>query len=294
MQPRSLRVDHVSIAVRDIDRALDFFFRYFPSRPGAPKQDGYDGEFRWADFFIGNFKIELIESMRSGSFVERFLSRRGEGFHHLSLTIDRLDPLLERLERDGHRIVGRHDEGDGHRTAFIHPRSAFGVLTQFWQEPDAEARSLPSWGGIVQHDGVRWQVDHLSLALKQIAPAIRFFETYLGAELEIVPHTGYDQSFTVAQLRIGDYHLEIMESGRPESFLERFLRRRGEGMHHISIDVEDLDAVLAPFERAGLRIVDRFDFAPGWKTAFLHPHSAFGTLIQFWQMPVSEWWQSAV
>lgn len=292
MQPANLRVDHVSIAVRDIDRALEFFLRFFPARAGAPKQDGYDGEFRWADFTIGSFKIELVESMRSGSFIERFLKKRGPGFHHFSLKIERLDPLLERLEHGGYQIVGRHDEGEGHKTAFIHPRSAFGTLIQFWQEPEMRTRALPSWGGIVERHGVKWQVDHLSLALTQIAPAIRFFETYFGGRVEVVPHTGYDQAFSVAQLRIGDYRLELMESARAASFLERFLRRRGEGLHHISIDVEDLDEVLAPLEEAGVQVVDRLDFAPGWRTAFLHPRSAFGTLIQFWQMPVSEWWSA--
>ena len=91
------------------------------------------------------------------------------------------------------------------------------------------------------------------------------------------------------QMRLGDYRLELMEAARPESFLARFLTRRGEGMHHLSIDVEDLDTALAPFERGGVAIIDRLDFAPGRRTAFLHPRSAFGVLIQFWQVPVEEW-----
>lgn len=290
----TIRVDHVSIAVRSIDRALDFFLEHFPAKVNQPKSDGYDDQFRWADFTIGEFKIELIESMRPGSFVERFLEKRGEGFHHLSLSVQTLDSLAERLERDGFRIVDRHDEGNGHKTAFIHPRSAHGVLVQFWQEPEMPAEAWPSWGGIVAKHGVRWQVDHLSLALERMAPARELLERHLGARVEVLPHTGYDQTFSVMQMRLRDYRIELMESARPGSFLERFLARRGPGMHHVSIDVESLDDVLAPLERAGARIVDRFDFAPGWRTAFLHPRSAFGTLIQFWQMPIGEWSKSPV
>ena len=132
-----LRVDHVSIAVRSIDQALDFFLEHFPARLNRPKENGYGDppEFRWTDFTIGRFKIELIESARKDSFVERFLAKRGEGFHHLSFQIDHLDPALERLEAERVRIVDRFDGGDGHRTAFVHPRSAFGTLIQFWQEP---------------------------------------------------------------------------------------------------------------------------------------------------------------
>jgi methylmalonyl-CoA/ethylmalonyl-CoA epimerase len=138
MSATHLRVDHVSIAVASIDRALEFFLEHFPARANEPKQDGYGDrpEFRWADFTIGHFKIELIESAAADGFVQRFLAKRGEGFHHLSLQIDALEPQLERLEREGARIVDRFDGGDGHQTAFVHPRSAFGTLIQFWQEPD--------------------------------------------------------------------------------------------------------------------------------------------------------------
>jgi methylmalonyl-CoA/ethylmalonyl-CoA epimerase len=287
----NLRVDHVAIAVRSINPALDFFLEYFPARLNEPKRAGYGErpEFSWTDFTIGSFKIELIESARPASFVERFLAKRGEGFHHLSFEIERLDPQLERLESDGVRIVDRFDEGDGHKTAFVHPRSAFGTLIQFWQQQESAALEAPSTGGIVVKNGVRWQVDHLSLALERVEPALAFFERHFAGRLEVEPHLGYDQSFRRLQMRLRDYRLELMEPARPESFLSRFLTRRGEGMHHLSIDVEDLDTALVPFERAGATIVGRFDFAPGRRTAFLHPRSAFGVLIQFWQAPVEDW-----
>jgi methylmalonyl-CoA epimerase len=286
-----LRVDHVAIAVHSVDRALAFFLEHFPARLNRPREEGYGDppEFFWADFTIGNFKIELLESARRGSFVERFLASHGEGLHHLSLKIDGLARHLERLEGDGIRIVDRFDEGDGHETAFIHPRSAFGTLVQFWQENDPAALAAPNWGGAVRKHGLRWKVDHLSFALRELDPAVPFFERYLEAAVEIEPHLGYDESFRLMTMRLGDYRFELMEPASPAGFLSRFLARRGPGMHHLSIDVEDLDAALAPFERAGVRVVDRFDFAPDRKTAFLHPKSLFGVLIQFWQVPVDEW-----
>jgi methylmalonyl-CoA epimerase len=286
-----LRVDHVAIAVHSIDRALAFFLEHFPARLNRPREDGYGDrpEFSWSDLTIGNFKIELIESARPGSFVERFLARRGEGLHHLSLKIAGLAHHLERLEGDGIRIVDRHDEGGGHETAFLHPRSAFGTLIQFWHEDDPAVLAAPSWGGAVSKHGLRWRVDHLSFALRQINPAVGFFERYFAAAADREPHLGYDESFRLMTMRLGDYRIELMEPARSDGFLPRFLARRGPGMHHLSIDVDDLDAALAPFERAGVRVVDRFDFAPDRKTAFLHPKSVFGVLIQLWQVPVAEW-----
>jgi methylmalonyl-CoA/ethylmalonyl-CoA epimerase len=137
----NLHVDHVSIAVRSIDRALDFFLEHFPAEANEPKQAGYGErpEFSWTDFTIGHFKIELIESARPASFVERFLARRGEGFHHLSFEIADLVPF----ERAGVEIVDRLDFAPGRRTAFLHPRSAFGVLVQFWQGPVEEWNEVP-------------------------------------------------------------------------------------------------------------------------------------------------------
>ncbi len=283
-----LRVDHVSIAVQSIDRALDFFLEHFPARPNEPKQDGYD-RFRWADFLIGDFKIELIESAGSGSFVERFLAKHGEGFHHLSCEVDALDPLAERLERDGVRIVDRFDAGDGRKTAFVHPRSGFGTLIQFWQTPEMKHDPIaPSWGGRVEKHGTMWQVDHLSLGLRSVDPAIRFFERHFDARVVHPVHVGYDGSFRLLLMKIGDYRLELMENASEGGFLGRFLARHGEGMHHLSIDVLDLDAAIGSFERTGARIVDRFDFGPGRKTAFVHPKSCFGVLVQFWQVPEAD------
>jgi methylmalonyl-CoA/ethylmalonyl-CoA epimerase len=133
-----LQFDHVSIAVRNIEAALDFFRRYFPITAVREPQPGYDGTFRFTDFLLNNCKLELIapDETRQPGFVTRFLDRRGEGLHHLSIDVDRLDPLLAQLEADGIRIVDRFAFAEEWKTAFISPRSAHGVLIQFWQKPD--------------------------------------------------------------------------------------------------------------------------------------------------------------
>src|SRR5436309_15484965 len=108
----ALRVDHVSIAVRAIASALAFFRRVLPTRMRVEPRPGYDDQFVWTDFLVGDWKLELIESARPASFVERFLARRGDGMHHLSIDVEegRVRAYLAAPERSGLRMgVGRVD-----------------------------------------------------------------------------------------------------------------------------------------------------------------------------------------
>src|SRR5213593_3279599 len=102
-----MRVDHVSIAVPRIGDGLAFFGRHFPIEMGTATRPGYTSAFNWCDFYIGDFKIELIEPAGSTGFVDRFLSKRGSGLHHWSIEVDHLAPLLQRMEEGALRIVDR-------------------------------------------------------------------------------------------------------------------------------------------------------------------------------------------
>jgi methylmalonyl-CoA epimerase len=281
-----IAVDHFSIAVHSIDRALEFFSRYFPVEMNAGPQSGYNPDFRWCDFHVGHAKIELIESARPGSFVERFLSRRGEGIHHLSLEVDDLEAVVGPMERDGLRIVDRFDAGDGHRTAFVSPRSAFGMLVQFWEVPhDPTAGRERERIVEMPIDGVRLTFDHLSVAVRDLDAGRTFFEKYFPVRKLGERHVGYAGDFELQQFDIGDYKMELIADASGESFVTRFLTRRGEGFHHISIDVDRIDPVLEQMRSDGVRIVDEADVGNGYKTAFVSPRFAHGVLIQFWQVP---------
>jgi len=282
-----LRVDHFSIAVRSIGRTLDFLSRYLPVRMSNEVRPGYTDEFRWCDFYVGHVKVELIESARAGSFVERFLDKRGEGIHHLSIEVDALDPLTERMERDGLRIVDRFSSSGYEKTAFISPRSGHGMLVQFWQVQEVEAPPAALTPHVVQMPGVdvRMRFDHLSVAVRGIDTAMAFFRSYFPIDREQPTHRGYAGDFDLKQFDIGPFRMELIADANGASFVVPFLARRGEGFHHVSIDVDDLDPLLARMRADGVRIVDEVDLGGGYKTAFVSPRSAHGVLIQFWQIP---------
>ncbi len=276
----------MSIAVPCIDEALDFFRRNFPIEMRCQKFPGYTPDFSWCDFYLGDFKIELIEPAGEASFVERFLHRRGPGLHHWSLDGVGLEPLLAQMEADGLRIVDRFRGPNGEFTAFVSPRSAFGVLIQFWEVPHLRPAERPAVVPYRLPNGVtvRLRVDHLSLAVRDIEKTLAFFERYFPFRLRRAPHLGWDRTFLVASFYLKGYKVELIQNARGKSgFVQDFIDRRGEGMHHISIDVDHLDAYAAHLEANGVRVVERQTLPNGIRTAFLSPRSAFGTLIQLWQ-----------
>ena len=283
----ALRVDHVSIAVPAIAPALDFFRRILPIRMGIEPQPGYDGDFIWTDFYVGDFKLELIESARPGSFVERFLARRGEGFHHLSLEVedDALDAHLADLERQGLRIVDRGDYGEGNKTAFISPRTSPGILVQFWQVPGFRGEAAPPIDPVAARDGVRFRVDHLALAVRSIERTLEWFQRFFPVETPHPMRAGWDGSCNLLTFWVAGYKMELLEPDRPDGFVSRFLARRGEGFHHLSLDVDRLDVLVERLAAQGLGVVDAADIGGGRRTAFLHPRDAPGVLVQFWQEP---------
>jgi methylmalonyl-CoA/ethylmalonyl-CoA epimerase len=280
-----MRFDHVSIAVKSIDRALEFFARYFPItlRNEKRAEEQVSGRFFWQDFHLGGFVIELIEnSPGEPGFVTRFIERRGEGLHHLSVEVDRLGPLVSKLKAGGVRVVDEQRFEDGSATAFISPRSAFGALIQFWQVPDfdvSHARELPPNRGA--------QFDHVSLAVHDIRAAYDFFSRYFpGAEVIHEPHVaGSSGNFALGHMQVAGRKLEFIQSPpRPaaDDFVARFIARYGEGLHHITLVLSDYDATLERLRRDGVRIVGESSNWRGEREFYISPRSAFGVLIQVW------------
>lgn len=123
-------VDHVGIAVRDIQAALELFQRVFATPP-APVQELPDQGVRATLIQVGQTRLELLEPLAESTSVGRFIERRGEGLHHLALNVADLEGKLKALEGLGFRLVDKEPrDGLSGRIAFIHPQSVFGVLTE--------------------------------------------------------------------------------------------------------------------------------------------------------------------
>lgn len=123
-------IDHVGVAVKDINAALKFFQEVFGAPP-AEIESLQDQGVRATLIQVGQTRLELLEPLSDDSPVGRFVERRGEGLHHLALNVPGLAATLIKLEEHGVDLVDREPrEGLSGMIAFLHPRSTFGILTE--------------------------------------------------------------------------------------------------------------------------------------------------------------------
>lgn len=125
------------------------------------------------------------------------------------------------------------------------------------------------------------KIDHIGIAVNSLAEAIPAFSVLLGTNSrgeEDVPSEGV----RVAFFGTGSGLIELLEPTDAESPVARFLARRGEGVHHVCLAVEDLEAALERAEHAGLRALEPRirPGAGGRRVAFLHPKTTSGVLIE--------------
>jgi methylmalonyl-CoA/ethylmalonyl-CoA epimerase len=125
------------------------------------------------------------------------------------------------------------------------------------------------------------KLHHIGIAVSSLAAARPVFENLLGKppdSEEVVE----EQKVRVAMFQVGESRLELLEATGADSPLARSLAKRGQGLHHIAVAVEDLAATLRKLESAGFRLIDREPRrgAGNEQVAFLHPASTAGVLIE--------------
>ena len=125
------------------------------------------------------------------------------------------------------------------------------------------------------------RIDHLGIAVKDIAKARTLFQDILGLEF-CGTETVEEQKVTTAIYSLGDSRFELLESISSDGPVARFIEKRGEGIQHIAIEVDDLEASIEELKQKGIRLIDQKprSGASGARIAFLHPKSTFGILIE--------------
>ncbi len=125
---------------------------------------------------------------------------------------------------------------------------------------------------------------HIGIAVEDMEKALAFYRDVLGFEAS-PPQVVEEQQVKVVFLPLGETKLELLEPTGPDSPVARFLRERGEGVHHLAVQVADIEAKLKEIEASGARLIDKTprQGAGGSKIAFLHPKSTSGVLLELCQ-----------
>ena len=126
-------------------------------------------------------------------------------------------------------------------------------------------------------------LDHVAVAVRDPAPAARLFRDVLGGRF-LMGGDEVSQGFRFVQYRFpGGGKVELVTPIAPDGFVFRFLERRGEGVHHLTIRVRDIERQVERLQAAGVSLMLASMGNPGWSEAFIHPKEAHGVLIQLAQ-----------
>jgi methylmalonyl-CoA/ethylmalonyl-CoA epimerase len=127
-------------------------------------------------------------------------------------------------------------------------------------------------------------LDHVGIAVKDLAAALVFYRDALGLEIE-APEDVPSQRVRAHFISTGESALELLEATDADSPIAKYLTRRGPGIHHITLRVDDIAAALARLKSRGVRLIDETPRpgAHGSLVAFIHPASAHGVLVELKQ-----------
>jgi methylmalonyl-CoA/ethylmalonyl-CoA epimerase len=125
-------------------------------------------------------------------------------------------------------------------------------------------------------------IEHLGIAVKSLEESIPYYENLLGTKCYNVEEVK-DQHVKTAFFLVGQTKIELLESTDSEGPIGKFLEKKGEGIHHLALAVENVNDALAEAETQGLALIDKVarKGAEGMSIGFLHPKSTHGVLIEF-------------
>ena len=125
-------------------------------------------------------------------------------------------------------------------------------------------------------------IEHIGIAVSSLKDAIEYYEDVLGLECYAIEEVE-DQKVRTAFFRLGETKIELLESTEPEGPVGRFIEKRGQGIHHIALAFDDVNAALKEAGEKGIQLIDESSRkgAEGLSIGFLHPRSTFGVLTEF-------------
>jgi methylmalonyl-CoA/ethylmalonyl-CoA epimerase len=133
------------------------------------------------------------------------------------------------------------------------------------------------------------KIEHIGIAVKSIEGHLKIWTDLFGFGLKMVTEAP-EQKVKVAMLDVGGVTVELLEPTSEDSTIYKFIEKRGEGLHHLSFEVDDIEKTIEDLKSRGARMIDETPRkgAHAAKIAFIHPHSTGGVLIELSQKKNSD------
>ena len=128
------------------------------------------------------------------------------------------------------------------------------------------------------------KIDHIGIATRRLEEGLAVWRDVLGLRIDSTEEIA-EQGVRVAMLAVGETHVELLEALTPDSPVGKFLAKRGPGIHHIALEIDDIAASLKELKNKGARLIDETPRvgAGGCLVAFVHPSSTDGVLLELVQ-----------
>lgn len=130
------------------------------------------------------------------------------------------------------------------------------------------------------------RIDHIGIVVEDVEEALRVYHQALGLTVRETQERP-DLAATITFLHAGETEIELVQPLASDSDAGRFLQRRGEGIHHICLEVDDIERALSDLRERGLQVIDEIPRVgpEGERFAFIHPKSAHGVLLELYELP---------
>lgn len=130
------------------------------------------------------------------------------------------------------------------------------------------------------------RIDHVAILVDDVEKSLKFWQDGLGIQLSHFEDVPAEKSM-VAFLPVGDNEIELVKPTTDDSGLARYLEKRGPGMHHICLEVDDISAMLEHLKASGIQLINEvpLEGSGGKRYAFIHPKSANGVMVELYELP---------
>jgi methylmalonyl-CoA/ethylmalonyl-CoA epimerase len=130
------------------------------------------------------------------------------------------------------------------------------------------------------------RIDHVAIVIEDIEPSLSFWRDALGLHVAHIEDIPAEQS-QIVFLPLGSSEIELVKPTTGDSGLARYLEKRGPGMHHICLEVDDIQAMMSQLKSKGIQMIQETPSVGlgGRKYAFIHPKSSFGVLVELYELP---------